>query len=190
MKLIIGLGNPGQAYRHNRHNIGFMCLGHLARKHGIKLDKKQCQARTGTGNINNIKVLLARPQTYMNLSGQSVSQLVRKFEARPDDLLVIHDDLDLPPGKIRIRQNSGSGGHKGINSIINCLDSQDFIRIRVGIGHPEAAEPAKETEVISYVLSSFTPEERRIINNVIPKVSEAIIYLLTEGIVATMNRYN
>jgi len=193
MKLIIGLGNPGQIYAHNRHNIGFMCVSHFAKTQGIRFDKKQGQARIGSGEIAGSKLIVARPQTYMNLSGESVNRLVKKFSISPDDFVVIHDDLDLPLGKIRIRHGSSSGGHKGIDSIIAHLGSQDFLRIRVGIGRPDTAEgfsEAKETEVIDYVLSDFTPEEREIITQVIPRVSEAILCLLTEGLTTAMNKYN
>ena len=193
MKLIVGLGNPGREYAHNHHNIGFMCLNHLARAHGIPLDKKQGQARTGSGNIAGNKVVLARPQTYMNLSGESVSRLINKFKVSPEDLLVIHDDLDLPLGKIRLRHGGGSGGHKGIDSIISCLGNRDFYRIRVGIGRPDTVNGSLQdggTEIIDYVLSDFTPDEKKIITKVIPEVTEAILCLLNEGLTAAMNKYN
>ena len=193
MKLIVGLGNPGREYAHNHHNIGFMCLNHLARAHGIQLDKKQGQARTGSGNIAGNKVVLARPQTYMNLSGESVSRLINKFKVSPEDLLVIHDDLDLPLGKIRLRHGGGSGGHKGIDSIISCLGNRDFYRIRVGIGRPDTVNGSLQdggTEIIDYVLSDFTPDEKKIITKVIPEVTEAILCLLNEGLTAAMNKYN
>jgi PTH1 family peptidyl-tRNA hydrolase len=130
MKLIAGLGNPGKTYAHNRHNIGFMCVSHFARTQAIKFDKKQGQARTGTGEVAGSHLMVGRPQTYMNLSGESVERLVRKFKVNLDDLIVIHDDLDLPMGKIRVRRGGSSGGHKGIDSIIAHLDSPDFLRIR------------------------------------------------------------
>lgn len=192
MKLIVGLGNPGRGYTNNRHNVGFVCLNHFARKQGIRFDKKQGKARIGTGEIADSKVVLAKPQTYVNLSGHSVSRLIKKFSINLNDLIVIHDDLDLPVGKIRIRHGSSSGGHKGVDSIISCLGSQDFSRLRVGIGRPTTegfAEPS-EADIVAYVLSNFTPDEKQIIVQVIPRVSEAIYCLLTEGLVATMNRYN
>lgn len=191
MKLIVGLGNPGRGYANNRHNTGFMCLNYFAKTQGIRLDKKQGKARTGTGEVAGDKAILARPQTYMNLSGESVSRLVKKFDINLNDLVVIHDDLDLPLGKIRIRHGGGSGGHKGIDSIISLLDSQDFSRLRIGIGRP-TSDPAQisEADIISYVLSDFTPEEKQIIAQVIPRVSEAILCLLTEGLSSAMNKYN
>lgn len=191
MKLIVGLGNPGRSYSKNRHNTGFMCLRHFARQHNIRLDKKQAKARIGSGRVNGNQVILARPQTYMNLSGQSVSRLVSKFKANLDDLIVIHDDLDLSLGKIRIRQGGSSGGHKGIDSIINELGSRDFVRIKVGIGRPtENATEISEADIIKYVLSDFTPDEKQSITPVIAQVSEAILCLLTDGLEAAMNKYN
>jgi len=193
MKLIVGLGNPGRVYAHNRHNIGFMCLSYFAKEQSIRFDKKQGTARTGTGEVANEKVVLARPQTYMNLSGGSVNKLVRKFNVNLNDLIVIHDDLDLSLGKIRIRHGGSSGGHKGIGSILTHLGNRDFYRIRVGIGRPTVAEnyaEGRETEVIDYVLSDFTPDEEKIITQIIPRVSEAIFCLLSEGLTAAMNKYN
>ncbi len=193
MKLIVGLGNPGRGYANNRHNVGFICLSHFARTQGIRFDKKQGCARIGTGEVADSKVVVAKPQTYMNLSGQSVSRLIKKFDINLDDLLVIHDDLDLPLGRIRIRYGGGSGGHNGVDSIINALGSQDFIRLRVGIGRPvkneDSTEPSDD-EIITYVLSDFTPDEKQAITQVIPKVTEAIYCLLTEGLTSAMNRYN
>ncbi len=193
MKLIVGLGNPGRGYTNNRHNVGFVCLNHFARKQGIRFDKKQCKARIGTGEVAGSKVVIAKPQTYMNRSGQSVSLLVKKFNVSLDNLIVIHDDLDLPLGKIRIRQGGSAGGHKGVNSIITELGSQNFIRIRVGVGRPvknEGSTEFSDDEIINYVLSDFTPDEKQAITQVIPRVNEAILCLLTEGLTAAMNRYN
>ena len=187
MKLIVGLCNPGRLYAHNRHNIGFMCLNHFARTQGIRFDKKQGLARIGTGEVAGSKVVLARPQTYMNSSGQSVSRLMQKFNVNLDDLLVIHDDLDLPLGKIRIRRGVGWTGHKGVRSVAAELGSGDFSLLRVGIGRPPENS---ETDIIAYVLSDFTPDEKQAITQVMPKVSQAILSLLTEGLAAAMNKYN
>ena len=193
MKLIVGLGNPGRGYANNRHNVGFICLNHFARTQGIQFDKKQGRARIGIGEVANSKVIVAKPQTYMNLSGQSVSLLIKKFNINLSNLLVIYDDLDLPLGKIRIRQGGSSAGHKGIDSIITCLGSQDFARIRVGIGRPTTTEGSaeiSEADIITYVLSDFTPEEKQVITKVIPIVSKAIYCLFAEGLMAAMNKYN
>ena len=193
MKLIVGLGNPGFLYARNRHNVGFMCVSYLARTQGIRYDKKQGHARTGIGNIAGSRVVLARPQTYMNASGESVSALLRNLNIAPSDLTVIHDDLDLPTGKIRLRLGGSSGGHKGIDSIIARIGTRDFHRIRVGIGRPDIDEgtPAvKEEAVVAYVLTDFSSEEKKIIDEVMPQVSEAIVCLLAEGLTAAMNKYN
>jgi len=193
MKLIVGLGNPGRIYAGNRHNIGFMCLNHFAKAHSIRFDKKQGKARIGSGEVAGSEVVLARPHTYMNQSGQAVSRLVKKFNVSLDDLLVIHDDLDLPLGKIRIRHGGGSGGHKGIESIITELKSQDFSRLRVGIGRPTIVESSTEisdADIVTYVLSDFTPDEKHTMTKVIPKVGETILCLLTEGLIVAMNKYN
>ena len=170
-----------------------MCLNHFAGEHGIRFDKKQGQARTGSGEVAGDKIVVARPQTFMNLSGQAVSRLVSKFKVSPDNLLVIHDDLDLSLGRIRLRSGGSAGGHKGIGSIIAELGSRDFCRLRVGIGRPPAYEGVKEiaeADIIDYVLSDFTPDEKKIITGVIPTVSEAILCFLDEGLTAAMNKYN
>ncbi len=200
MKLIVGLGNPGRGYTNNRHNLGFMCVNHFARTHSIKFDKKQGKARIGTGEVAGSEVVVARPQTYMNLSGQAVSALVNRFKISLDDLIVIHDDLDLPLGKMRIRPGGSSGGHKGVGSTMSYLEMQgfvreheDFVRIRVGIGRPimdEGSPRDRETQIIDYVLSDFTPDEKQVVTEALPRVSEAILCILTEGLMAAMNKYN
>jgi peptidyl-tRNA hydrolase, PTH1 family len=191
MELIVGLGNPGRGYEKNRHNIGFICLNHLAKAHDITFDKKQCHARVGMGYISGKEVVLARLQTYMNASGESVFPLIQRYKASPDNLLVIHDDMDLPTGKLRIRRDSSSGGHKGINSIIACLGTRDFVRFRIGIGRPE--EPLQnifEKNVISHVLGDFSNEEKKIIEETIPRVTAAIECYLSEGLETAMNKFN
>jgi len=192
MKLIIGLGNPGQGYSNNRHNIGFMCLKHFAKEHGIEFDKKQADARTGLGNIEGIDVVLAKPQTYMNLSGKSVTRLMNKYKLTPEDIIVFHDDMDLPLGKVRIRMGGSSGGHNGINSIIAEIGTREFIRIKIGIGRPERDEDNRvyDREIVDYVLSNFSRDEKKQLEPSIEKVSDAILCLLTEGLDAAMNRFN
>jgi len=191
MKLIVGLGNPGRIYAHNRHNAGFRCLNYFARLHSIRFDHRQCQARVGIGELGGEQLLLAKPRTFVNLSGKPVACLVRKHDIPLSDLLVIYDDLDLPVGKIRLRQSGGSGGHKGMNSIISALGSEDFPRIRVGIGRPQAQEQSmSEDAIVNYVLSDFSPQEEAIIKPVIAKVAEAIDCFLTQGIEAAMSKFN
>ncbi|MFC1909907.1 aminoacyl-tRNA hydrolase [Chloroflexota bacterium] len=188
-KLVVGLGNPGSSYANNRHNVGFMCLNHFARLHGIKLDKARCKARIGTGYVNGEQVVVAKPQTFMNLSGESVGRLVRKFNVSLKDLVVIHDDLDLPLGKIRIRSGSSAGGHKGAKSIIACLGGdKEFVRLRIGIGR--SSEQMTEDDVVNYVLSNFSRYEKKVIEEIILKACEAIRCFLTEDLIAVMNKYN
>src|SRR4030042_5085376 len=193
VKIIVGLGNPGRRYEKTRHNLGFICVNRLAREFNIRMNKSQGKARTGKGRIAGNEVLLARPQTYMNLSGESVKLLLNKTHTSMDELIVIHDDLDLPVGKIRIRSGGGSGGHKGINSIFQETGSREFYRIRIGIGRPPTVKNGieiPEDDVIDYVLSNFNPDEKKIIEKSIPIAAEAVISLITDGLTATMNKYN
>jgi PTH1 family peptidyl-tRNA hydrolase len=191
MRLIVGLGNPGKKYSRNRHNVGFQCLNYFARPHHIRFWHRQCHARVGVGKISGEKLLLARPGTFMNLSGKSVACLVHKHKIPLSNLLVIYDDLDLPLGKIRLRQGGSSGGHKGMNSIVSALGSGNFPRIRVGIGRPQVdGQSLSEDAVISYVLSDFSRQEEEMINPVIAGVAEAIDCVLTQGITAAMNKFN
>ena len=190
MKLIVGLGNPGQEYSTNRHNIGFLCINHIAKSHRIELDKKQGKARVGTGNIAGNQVVLAKPQTYMNLSGESVIPLMQRYLVKKEDLIVIHDDLDLPLGKIRIRPDSSAAGHNGIKSIIASLGTQNFIRIRVGISRPQNTDDAKLESVRDYVLGDFTDADKPVIEETIKRVGEAVVALITTGLQTAMNKYN
>lgn len=187
--LIVGLGNPGEDYARNRHNVGFMCINHLARSSGIRLNRKEGQARTGSGEIAGKLVILVQPQTFVNRSGQAISHLVRKYQVTRDRLIVIHDDLDLPSGKIRIRQVGSSAGHRGVMSINDSLGGRNFTRIRVGIGRPDATED-KDAEVVDYVLGDLTPEEEKTLKEILPRVSEIINSLLIEGSETTMSRFN
>ena len=191
MKLTVGLGNPGKTYAHNRHNAGFRCLNYFARLHSIRFDHRQCRARVGIGEVRGEKLLLAKPGTFVNLSGNPVACLVRKHDIPLSDLLVIYDDLDLPLGKIRLRQSGGSGGHKGMNSIISALGSEAFSRIRVGIGRPQGEKQSiSEDAIVNYVLSDFSPGEEATIKPVIARGAEAIDCFLTQGIEAAMSKFN
>ena len=188
MKLIVGLGNPGKAYAGNRHNVGYHCIDRLAREHRIavkerRLRLKSVKAVFGRGRIDETPVVLAKPHTFMNLSGGAVAQLARRLGAAPDDLIVIHDDMDLPPGKIRIRRGGSAGGHRGAASVIDSLGSDGFIRVRIGIGRPASDE-------IAHVLGDFTAEEKAVVTEAIDRATEAVRCILGDGIEAAMNRYN
>ena len=186
MKLIVGLGNPGKEYADTRHNIGFRCINRFAKRHGISLSQRGSQAQFGIGEVEGQKVALAKPQTFMNLSGRAVKLLKQRFKTLPGDIWVIHDDLDLPLGKVRLSYGGGSGGHKGVESIITELGSRDFPRIRVGIGRP----PEDGQDAVDYVLSDFDYDEREVIEDTITRVAEVILCLLDEGMTAAMNKYN
>jgi PTH1 family peptidyl-tRNA hydrolase len=193
LKLIVGLGNPGKTYAHNRHNVGFRCLNYLAKLHSIPVKKHQCRSQVGIGKIAGIEVLLAKPKTFVNLSGEAVGRLAQKYKIAVNDLIVIYDDLDLPLGKLRLRAGGSAGGHKGINSIISALGSKDFPRIKVGIGRPTKEDGTAITDedvIVGYVLSNFTPQEEAAIKPTIVTAAEAIHCILTEGIVAAMNKFN
>jgi peptidyl-tRNA hydrolase, PTH1 family len=192
MKLIVGLGNPGRNYAHNRHNIGFICLNYFAGLHSIRFDHRQCQARVGIGEVADDELLLAKPRTYVNFSGKAVGPLVIKHRISLNDLLVICDDLDLPLGRIRLRQSGGSGGHKGMRSIISALGNEDFPRIRVGIGRPEVGGlPSTDEDVIvNYVLGKFTPQEEEVVKSTIIRVADAIDCFVIQGMEVAMGRFN
>jgi PTH1 family peptidyl-tRNA hydrolase len=187
MKLIVGLGNPGRAYSANRHNVGFHCLDLLARRYGIHFAERRARARIGLGEVSGASLALAKPKTFINLSGEVVFSLLRHFSIPPSHLLVIYDDLDLPLGRLRIRERGSSGGHKGMESIISHLGSEDFPRIRVGIAPQERN---MDFDAVEYVLSDFTAEEKPIIKETCAKVSEAIHCILSEGIQVAMSRFN
>lgn len=193
MKIIVGLGNPGKEYTASRHNVGFMCLNYFAKQHRIPTESKKAHARTGEGEIEGEKVVLAKPFTFMNRSGNAVKELLRRYDLKPEDLIVVHDDMDLPLGKIRIRVGGSSAGHNGINSIMAELGTPEFTRIRVGIGHPvvpEAERGKGAPEVIDYVLKGFSSEEKPLLNKVITRVAATITCLITSGVETAMNTYN
>lgn len=152
--MIVGLGNPGQRYRHTRHNIGFDVVDALAERYQISLRQREADAICGTGQIDSHTVLCVKPQTFMNASGESVAPLARRYLRRGGRLIVVHDDIDLPVGKIKVKLQGGDAGHLGIRSIIACLGSHTFTRIRLGVG-----KPAHKDEVVDYVLSPFSAAE-------------------------------
>ena len=192
MKLIVGLGNPGKHYVNNRHNVGFKCIDLLARKHGIPLTQRGARSQLGMGEVAGEKVILAKPKTFMNLSGEAVAALVRRFKLSPENILVVYDDLDLPLGKIRIRESGSSGGHKGIKSIIDRLGTKDFTRIRVGIAplQDDADTSLQPVDAVEHVLSDFTDAEKAVMKDVYHRVAAAVHCILTEGLLAAMNKYN
>ncbi|HHS97081.1 MAG TPA: aminoacyl-tRNA hydrolase [Chloroflexi bacterium] len=184
MYLIAGLGNPGTRYARNRHNVGFRCLRRLAKAHDLEFRGRK-RARIARGTIAGRPVLLARPRTFMNESGRAIAPLVRFHKVPLDHLLVIYDDMDLPLGTLRIRPKGGSGGHRGMQSIIDALGSRDFPRLRIGIGRPpEGVDPA------DYVLQDFSPEEEAVVEEVLERAVAAVETWLAEGIDEAMSRFN
>jgi PTH1 family peptidyl-tRNA hydrolase len=189
IKMIVGLGNPGPQYSRNRHNIGFQCVELFAQRHGLRLDKMQQRAMTGSGFAiaggTRYKVLLAKPLTYMNGSGEAVAPLARYYQVEPQDMIVVHDDLDLASAKLRLRYNGSSGGQNGIKSIMDRLGTAEFARIKVGIGRPPGRmDPA------DYVLQNFSAAEEELFGPLRARVCDALECWLHEGIDAAMNRYN
>lgn len=188
----MGLGNPGRDYAHNRHNVGFWCVNRLARSYAVALNSRTSLATLGQGHIEGRDVILAKPRTYVNNSGEAAAALVRRFRVLPDRLLVICDSLDLPVGAVRVRSRGSHGGHKGLKSITERLGVDGFPRIRVGIGRPlVAGEPSFDPDVIAeYVLSDPPPGERRELDEATETVIAAVAYILEEGVEAAMNRFN
>lgn len=184
--LVVGLGNPGSEYAAHRHNVGFHVVDALARAHGLAFARhKAAQARVAEGPIAGRSVVVAKPQTFMNLSGKSVARLARDYQIPPERILVVYDDLDLALGRLRLRANGGSGGHKGMRSIIDLLGTQDFPRIRVGIDRPPGGmDPA------DYVLEPFDREQTEAIREAVQRAVAAVECWLTEGIRAAMDQYN
>lgn len=185
MKMLVGLGNPGKKYERDRHNFGFMLINYIADQYGIDLNEKKFKAIYGKGNIDGHSVLLVQPQTYMNLSGESVSPLSGYFKIPHEDILVISDDLALEMGRIRLRKKGSDGGHNGLKSIIQQLGTQNFSRLRLGIGMPQDSNQIK-----NYVLSKFTSEDDQIILDVLKRSEQAIQVYLSESIDKAMNQFN
>ena len=184
MKLIVGLGNPGSRYRLTRHNLGFMVLDALADRWRISVGGKRHEAELGTGEVASVRVVLAKPQTFMNASGESITKLRRLHRLDPSDILAIYDDLDLPLGRIRLRAEGGAGGHNGVASLISVL-GKGFPRLRVGIGRPPGgADP------VGYVLEPFEPSERTAVDESIARAADGVESWLTHGLEATMNLVN
>ena len=183
MKVIVGLGNPGRKYSDTRHNIGFRVLEEIARRSSVEKEESRFDAIIGHIRIGGEKVLLVKPLTYMNLSGKAVQPLMRWFKLDLSDLIVIYDDMDLPPGTLRLRAQGGSGGHKGMASIIERLGSQEFARIRIGIGRPD-------NEAIDWVLGKFSPTEQKLMEEVIGQAAAAVECWVKQGIERAMNEYN
>lgn len=186
MYIIVGLGNPGRQYAHTRHNVGFDTIDVLARKYRIDVETGRFHAICGKGIIEGQRVVLAKPITFMNLSGQSIRELVNFYKIdAASELIVIYDDISLPPGQLRIREKGSAGGHNGIKSVIANLGNQEFLRIKVGVG-----EKPQGYDLADYVLSHFSGEERKLLDGAIDRAADAAVCLMTDGLAAAMNEYN
>ncbi|MBW1713650.1 MAG: aminoacyl-tRNA hydrolase [Deltaproteobacteria bacterium] len=186
MWLIVGLGNPGQRYKATRHNLGFKVIDLLAQRTGIKMTKDRAQAKIGRGSIQSGEVILAQPQTFMNLSGSSVARLLAHFRLGVEDLIVAHDDLDLPLGRLKLTRGGGSGGHKGVASIIDSLGRQDFCRLKMGLGRPQ--EP--DEEMSRFVLRPFGPEEADQVEAALIQGAKAIETVVSQGLAKAQSLFN
>ncbi len=184
MKLIVGLGNPGPQYAHTRHNVGFMVVERLARQHQYMSRKMQFNAVVIAGALDGEKVVLARPLTFMNESGRAVGSLFRWLKLELSDLLIVYDEIDLPLGKLRLRPDGGSAGHNGMKSIIQNLGSEQFARLRVGVGRPVHGNG------VNYLLSDFSRDEQPVIEQTLEDAAQAVEIFVSRGLVTAMNQFN
>ncbi len=184
-RVIIGLGNPGAQYAATRHNVGFWTVDALAQRHGIELRKRRCQSRVGVGQIGETPVVLAQPQTYMNLSGQAAQALLHAYHLAPEQMLVVFDDIWLAPGVVRVRPKGSAGGHNGMKSIIAALGTDAFPRVRIGIG-----QPPEGIDLADYVLSPPSSAERALLQDAVQRAADACESWLTEPIEQVMARFN
>lgn len=183
MYLIVGLGNPGEEYRGTRHNVGFDAIDIISKKYNIELNRVKFKGVYGEGFIDGKKVMLLKPTTYMNLSGESIGEVANFYKIPHEDIVVIYDDISLDIGKLRIRAKGSAGGHNGIKSIISCLGEDMFPRVKVGVGAPKG-------NLVSHVLGKFTPEERTILNKALEASSEAAITIMIKDTNEAMNKFN
>ena len=182
--VIVGLGNPGKKYATTRHNVGFLTLDTLAKETGISITKIKHKALIGEGRVGGKKVVLVKPQTYMNKSGESVQELVGFYKIPMENLVVIYDDIDLDPGRLRIRKKGSGGSHNGMRSIIRLLGDDGFPRIRIGVGRPD------QQDLASFVLSQFHEDEKQDVADTIEKAAKAAVTIVSEDLERAMNTYN
>ncbi len=185
MYLIVGLGNPESEYANTRHNMGFDTINKLAQKNNIEVNKNKFKGLYGIGTIQDQKVILLKPQTYMNLSGESVKEAIDFYHINPEKIIIIYDDIDTEKGNIRIRKKGGPGSHNGMKSVVENLQTTDFGRIRVGIGQPEY-----KNDMINYVIGKIPEEEQKILQEGVNKAAEAVEQILKNGIDIAMNKFN
>ena len=185
MQLIVGLGNPERRFHHSRHNVGFWCLEHMARQWSIPLSERRAKAVLGQGRVDDRLLVLAKPRTFVNHSGEAVRYLLDRFHASPQELLVVYDDMDLPIGKLRLRPDGGAGGHNGLKSIIATIATQQFPRMRIGIGRPSGSQ-----NEIDFVLGPFNSVEKEMVEEVVELGAQASLCVIRDGLQQAMNRFN
>ena len=185
MKIIVGLGNPGKKYENTRHNLGYKVIDLLSEKLKVNINKEKMEGQYGTGKYEDEKIILVKPLTYMNLSGNCVTQFLKYYKAIPEDLIVIYDDIDIAVGKIRIKPSGSPGTHNGMKDITSKIGTKEFARVRVGSG-----KPTEEIDLADYVLSNFKKEEKEEVTKSIEKAADAIVNILKDGIDDSMNKYN
>lgn len=183
--LILGLGNPGGEYRSTRHNVGWMALDELEERGRFGRQRREGPAKVREGAIDGYDMVTARPQTYMNVSGRAAVHLLRKYGVPPEDLIVVHDDVDLPLGRIRLKRGGGAAGQRGVLSIADALRTQEFMRVRIGV-----SRPLERDQMVDYVLDRFTPDERERLGVVIPRAADAVVALVRNGLDSAMSEYN
>jgi PTH1 family peptidyl-tRNA hydrolase len=185
MKVIVGLGNPGGSYSRSRHNVGFRVVDELAERHGMRFSRREYKSQVADGRIGDEPVLLMKPQTYMNLSGDAVQRARRDLRLEPNEFLVVYDDLDLAVGRLRVGASGGAGGHHGVESIIEALGSKGFPRIRIGIGRPGSKDAN-----VDYLLDSMTQEEAEALAGSVARAADAVEVALRDGVASAMSRFN
>jgi PTH1 family peptidyl-tRNA hydrolase len=185
LRLVVGLGNPGNTYKRTRHNVGFMVVDQISEAFSIALVKKKFDTIFGRGSIDGVSVLLVKPMAFMNRSGPQVQKIAGYYRILSEEMLIVHDDIDLAFGRIKIKEKGGDGGHKGVRSIIDAFGGGDFTRLRIGVGRPEVGGNAAD-----YVLGKFTLEEKKVLSQIITAAKDAVVTILCKGTKEGMNRFN
>ncbi|MEW6145596.1 MAG: aminoacyl-tRNA hydrolase [Thermodesulfobacteriota bacterium] len=185
MILVVGLGNPGSEYASTKHNLGYLTVDEIGKRAGVDLKKKKFKGVYGEGALNNDKLILLKPETYMNRSGESVSSAASFYNIPAENIIIVHDELDLPAGTVRIKAGGGSAGHKGITSVMNELGSGDFVRVRIGIGKPK-----RKSGTVSHVLSKFNKAESEVARESVLRAADAVFEIIQEGLQKAMNKFN
>ncbi len=185
IRLVVGLGNPGNTYKNTRHNVGFMMVDQIAEAFSIALVKQKFDTIFGRGSIDGVEVILAKPTAFMNISGPRVQKIAGYYRILSEDMLIVHDDIDLAFGRIKIKEKGGDGGHKGVRSIIDAFGGGGFTRLRIGVGRPEAGVSAAD-----YVLGKFTIKEKKVLHRIITEARDAVVTILCKGAKEGMDRFN